>query len=352
MLVDCFVNEKYITTPPYTGINLIKQDLLNHKALVVLENGEYIGALTIADLVQRPHNLVIDCLSEKPLINNDLSVENALKIMSEKSIDVLPVQKNNRFIGLLFKNDLIYYLLSNKNKHESTEISSNKLNNSTLFSVIAHDLKSPFNTLIGYSKLLNQSVNDLNVDEIIEISENINIVSQNAYNLLENLLNWFMMQKKQLVFYSSQFNMKDIVEFTIKYMELFAIQKGLKLINNVPGNVIVNADKNMISTVLRNLLSNAIKYTQEGGTIEISYREYKLYHQILVNDSGVGMSKIQISNLFKPINSELGTDKERGTGFGLLICKEFVNKHGGEIKVKSTVNKGSTFMFTLPNNKM
>jgi signal transduction histidine kinase len=221
-----------------------------------------------------------------------------------------------------------------------------------LFSIIAHDLRSPFNTILGYSEELIENVKDNDSTESEKFSVIINSSAKNTLTLLDNLLNWAKSQIGQSIFNPRRINLASTIQEIIAISSPTAKIKNIS-INYIPSdNTEVYADINMLKTVLRNLLSNAIKFTNIGGKVNIWAIQYQNHVEITVSDNGVGMNKETINKLFK-IDSNYttkGTAKEGGSGLGLVLCKEFVEKHGGKIWVESEEGKGSDFKFTLPNS--
>jgi PAS domain S-box-containing protein len=217
------------------------------------------------------------------------------------------------------------------------------------FSIVAHDLKNPFNALLGASEALNEGINEFNEEEIKHLSNMVNKSAKNAYALLENLLEWSRSQLGRLKFEPTDLNLRDITYESLKAIEVQAHNKRIKLINNTK-SINVFADPNLLQTIIRNLLSNAIKYTNQGGTVTIGSTQTNGYIEVSVTDTGVGMPQEATEKIFKIDTkySTPGTAKESGTGLGLILCKEFVEKHGGQIWVESEVGKGTTFTFTLP----
>ncbi|MBU8892146.1 MAG: hybrid sensor histidine kinase/response regulator [Bacteroidales bacterium] len=233
-----------------------------------------------------------------------------------------------------------------------------KLLNATkdkFFSIIAHDLKSPFSALLGFSELLLENHAIYNDAEREEYIKYINDGSIKTYKLLENLLTWAQSQTGRIKFTPEKINITALINEIILLLKETAGNKEIKLILNTENNLLVNADKNMIETVIRNLVSNAIKFTPKGGDITIKSRTItdennQRLAEISVNDRGVGISPEIQYKLFKITEnvSTKGTEKEPGTGLGLILCKGFVEKHGGRIWVESEVGKGSIFLFTVP----
>jgi len=220
------------------------------------------------------------------------------------------------------------------------------------FSIIAHDLKSPFNSILGFSGLLSEQLKEKDYENIDEYANLIKQSSQNAYDLLMNLLEWARSQTGKLEFSPEYFEMVVFVNQTILPFNNLAAQKSIVIKTDLPNMLPVYADKHMVSTVIRNLISNAIKFTRPGGAITIKAKKQHNEILISVSDNGVGISKNRTENLFRidQNTSTAGTANEQGTGLGLILCKEFVEKHKGRIWVESEENSGSTFTFTLPQH--
>ncbi len=219
-----------------------------------------------------------------------------------------------------------------------------------LFSVVSHDLKNPFNSLLGNSDFLLEVYNDMEDDERLEIIKNIRSASRKAYNLLEELLKWVASQRGRLKINKEVFNLTEEAEHAIYIAEESAETKDIELKIEAPKSILVNADKNMIASVIRNLLINAIKFSKKHSSIYIFIRQAGEEVTLSVKDNGIGMSKEEVSQLFKIVAgiSKSGTENEKGTGLGLILCKDFVEKNEGKIEVESEPEKGSVFRFTLP----
>jgi PAS domain S-box-containing protein len=300
------------------------------------------------------------------------------------SLLLIPIKVRERTIGLLQLNDKKPYRLtpefisffeeiastlgiaysrivneskskSAKEKAEESELQLQQLNSTKdkLFSVIAHDLKNPFNTILGYSKLLKENFKKYEPEKVEKYLESINSSAQGTLTLLENLLDWAKAQTGQLVFNPSNLSLKLILN------EIVAIQKPSAAIKNIslnyflPNELVVYADKEMLLAILRNMVSNAIKFTNFGGKIGIYGIEIQNNIEITISDNGIGISTENKQKLFNSDSNitTIGTAKEKGTGLGLVLCKEFVEKHGGRIWVESEPGKGSDFKFTLPMAK-
>ncbi len=217
------------------------------------------------------------------------------------------------------------------------------------FSIIAHDLKSPFNAIMGFSELLTDQIEVKDYEGIDEYAKIIGQSSQRAMDLLASLLDWSRLQTGRMEFNPENFELVDLIIENKVLLDDIATQKAITIKKTLPHNLAVFADKPMISTVLRNLISNAIKFTRQGGEIVISAEKRENEILVSVNDNGVGISPKRFKGLFRidESDSTTGTNNERGTGLGLILCKEFVEKHHGSIWAESEEGKGSTFYFTL-----
>jgi signal transduction histidine kinase len=218
------------------------------------------------------------------------------------------------------------------------------------FSLIAHDLRNPFNAVIGFSNLLRENINEFDINEISEYIGYINDSAINAYTLLGNLLDWARSQTNSIQFNPEAVNICEIIKSTLIILSGEATKKNIIINSSVSAECTVMADSNMVSAVLRNLISNAIKFTRPGGVIHLSSRMAGDKNEFTIADNGVGIQPQDIEKLFR-IDAKVytkGTSNESGTGLGLILCKEFVEKNSGTIRVESEHGKGSRFIFTLP----
>jgi PAS domain S-box-containing protein len=241
-------------------------------------------------------------------------------------------------------------LLLKERESQLRELNSTK---DKLFSIIAHDLRGPFNAIIGLSELLIKKSKDFEVTKTEKYLGIINTTAENTLILLDNLLDWANSQTGKNIYKPEKTNLGAIIS------EILEVSKSIAKIKNISLNYIqtddveVYADVNMLKTILRNLISNAIKYTHSNGEISISAAKNQNNIEITVSDNGVGISEETRDKLFE-IDSNItttGTADEKGSGLGLILCKDFVEKHGGKIWVKSELGKGSAFTFSLPFRK-
>lgn len=223
------------------------------------------------------------------------------------------------------------------------------------FSIIAHDLRNPMSVLMSSTDFLSKSVDLMTQSEIIDLISDLNKTSKSLYDLLENLLTWARSQSGKIDYNPEEFDLSELATAVVYTLGINAENKNIELKSDISQFTFVKADYNMISTVLRNLVSNAIKFTSEFGKIHISAKvkneENKKMTEISISDSGIGISQKDLQKLFKldTAHTTIGTGQEKGTGLGLILCKEFVEKHGGSIKAESQEGKGTVFIFSLPS---
>lgn len=217
------------------------------------------------------------------------------------------------------------------------------------FRIIAHDLKNPFHSILGLSELLITNLLSSNINEIKQMATMINKSTEDAYKLLENLLSWSMSQTNSITFNPQKISTHNILTEAININHSTAKAKNISVFHDVDKSTIIYADINMLGAILRNLISNAIKFTDMHGKIQISVEQNSHETQFSVRDTGIGISENIINKLFK-IEEKMSyhsTTVRTGTGLGLLLCKEFVDKHNGKIWVESELGIGSDFKFTI-----
>lgn len=253
------------------------------------------------------------------------------------------------------RGNLLKELLRAKENAEESESKLKELNanKDKILSIIAHDLRSPFNGILGFSELLILNINKFEISESEKYLEIINSSAKNTLILLDNLLNWAKSQTNQINFNPQKIALSSIIQEIIEISNSQATVKNISLNYSQSDEIEVYADKNMLMIILQNLTSNAIKFTKTGGHINVVGKLEQNWVEITISDNGIGMKKEIIKKLFdfSTNSTSLGTANEKGSGLGLVLCKEFINKHGGVIWVESEDGKGSDFKFTLPLNK-
>jgi two-component system sensor histidine kinase/response regulator len=218
------------------------------------------------------------------------------------------------------------------------------------FSIIAHDLRSPFASLLGFAEYLHNEFSNLNHSELQDGFENIYKSVRNGFNLLDNLLQWSRVLTNKLEFNPVEIKLLESINAVLSTYEIIANKKGIQFIVDSEENLTVIADNNMFETILRNLISNAIKFSEPGSKIWISANKMERRINIIVEDQGVGMSKEEQQNIFSISKNKtsLGTLGEEGTGLGLVLCKQFIELNKGELSFESEKDVGTKFIFSLP----
>jgi len=266
--------------------------------------------------------------------------------------------RKTRFIdseGKKYRGGVIHDITERKKSEVSLKESEQQLKelNTTkdkLFSIIAHDLRTPFTNIIGLTGLLID--NSIDFEESEKYIKILNSSAKNTLILLDNLLNWAKSQTGQLIFKPEKIIISNVIQEIIALNKLHADTKSISVSYTSSNDLEVFADVNMLRTVLRNLISNAIKFTNTGGHVNIKSILKNNHVEISISDNGIGMNEEKHKFLFEIISNTttLGTANENGSGLGLVLCKEFVNKNGGTIWAESEEGKGSCFKFTLPLN--
>jgi len=274
--------------------------------------------------------------------------------------------------SLIFRNGIpagVQCVFSDVTKRKEASLALERYNASLLelnktkdkfFSIIAHDLRNPFSSLIGFSEMLLEDLDKSSKDEIRESLKIIYSVAKHSFNLLENLLTWSRMETGHMPFMPDRVILNDAIDDVVNVLFSLAYRKKIDINNLVEPGFLLSADKNMLNIILNNLILNAIKFTPMGGEIKIYAKPYLSESEsdqdfivISVADTGIGMNAETIEKLFTPnrLVSNPGTDKEPGTGLGLLLTSEMIEKHGGRIMVESSPGKGSVFSFLIPAYK-
>ena len=333
--IDC--NENYLKISGYTEADLLGKTSLDiniwespaerQEVVRIIEEKGYCENHEI--LFRRKDGEIITGLLSAKLMNLK-GVPHVISVTR----DISERKKTEQEINL--KNEELHKLNAEKDK---------------FLSIIAHDLKSPFNSIVGFSELLVDKANNNDLEEVKVFADTILKSSQRVMDLLTNLMIWSLSQTGRMNFNPEYFDLVSLIDENIQLFYDIADQKKISISREIEGNISVFADGDMISTVMRNLISNAIKFTAPGGSIILSAVEVQNEIKVSVKDNGVGISKASVEKLFRIDEnfSTRGTQNEQGTGLGLILCKEFIEKHGGTIWVESEPGKGTIFFFTVPN---
>lgn len=334
-----FVNKK---AEKYFG--KAKNEIIGKKCVEIIGNTAY----------EKGYPYVVKALNGKIMTyeNQFINLEGEIDFMQ---IYVAPYYQNKEIIGAFVLSVNITSLkqaemLIQQQNHELIQLNTDK---DRFISILAHDLRSPFNGILGLIDLLINSFKEYDAETIEMQLSLIQKSANQAFNLLGDLLNWAIAKSSKQIFNPRQLNFHETCEEVINIIHELSEAKKIEIRNLVNKEIMVNADADMLKTILRNLILNAVKFTNSNGKIEINAIHTNNEILITTKDSGVGISKLQLQKLFSidEVNSTKGTKGEKGSGLGLLLCKEFVEKHGGKIWAESELGKGSEFKFTLPLDK-
>ncbi len=236
-------------------------------------------------------------------------------------------------------------------RKSEANLKKNNAEKDKFFSIIAHDLRGPFNGFLGLSKMMAEELPTLTVEQVQRMASGMRNSAANLYNLLENLLEWSRLQRGITPFEPEPFLLMSMMAESMRPVMDSANKKEIEISYEIPADLEVFADKYMLASTIRNLASNAVKFTRKGGKVTISAKPAPGHSvEISVRDTGIGMSPQMVAGLFRldVKSNRKGTDNEPSTGLGLLLCKDFVEKYGGKLWVKSEEGKGSVFYFTIP----
>jgi PAS domain S-box-containing protein len=307
--ISAVLNQIYLTQKPYT---------YNSK-FISKDGNEYWSQSNITPILNSKNEIV-----NLVLIDSDIT---ELKLADSR------IKKQNKEI-----------------KAKSQELKETNATKDRLFSIIAHDLKNPFHSILGFTEILQKKYKDVEREKLKEMLEMIGVSTRSAYQLLENLLDWARTQSGNISFKPAMVNLKEIVEESASLLSLQASNKKITFNYEIENSIEAYADRNMLTTVIRNLASNAIKYSSENGSVIFNCTSDGITSTIEVIDSGIGISEEKIKDLFQldKVKSTAGTAGESGTGLGLIVCEEFIRMNKGSISASSIQGKGSTFAVTLP----
>jgi len=235
-------------------------------------------------------------------------------------------------------------------KLKNEELGKTNAEKDKFFSIIAHDLRSPFTGFLGFTDLLKKDLHNMSISELQKIADRLNNSANKLFGLLTNLLEWSIAKRGLTAFNPVRLSLKNILEENIKIFNETVSKKGIEIEESIPEDLFVMADKSMLETIIRNVVSNALKFTKKGGRLAISAIKSEDKVVISVKDTGIGMSNELMNDLFKidKRTNRIGTDNEPSSGLGLLLCKEFIEMHKGKIWIVSEEEKGSEIVFSLP----
>jgi signal transduction histidine kinase len=339
---------------------------------------DYKKALEFKDLFQAIHDFIqheksehqiLETQNRYTLTKKEIQIDKLESDRVQRELELETQKKIQNFLiviivlGVIISLLGIYlYLMKRKSnlelkaandevKEKNIELLNLNATKDKFFSIISHDLKGPLNSLTSFSGLLINHLDSLSKEEIQMLAKDLDKSLKNLFTLLENLLEWSRSQTGNIEFTPVAFDLAAVLQQNKDLLNAQAQNKKITILSEANTEIIVHAHQQSVNTVVRNLLSNAIKFTPEGGVIALVLQQTDKEVLVSVSDTGVGMSDEVMDKLFRidSKHSTQGTAKEKGTGLGLILCKEFIEKNGGRIWVKSEIGKGSVFSFTLPN---
>jgi len=295
---------------------------------------------------------IVVMTTKKPCFNVQHAIENAEGVRTILSINAAPLlNEKDDFEGMIASiEDITIQKKSDiKIQQQNEKLTELNATKDKFFSIIAHDLKSPFNSILGFCELLISDIDSYDKEVIKEYVSYIDTTANQTYKLLENLLLWSRIQRGLAIPDLQAINLKSIAYSIELLMTNIAMTKKIKLQNNIKSDIYVECDVEMTNTILRNLISNALKFTRPGGSVTMDAQQQNSEIEVRITDTGVGIDGEKIPYLFliEKNTSTPGTDNESGTALGLPLCKDLVEKQAGKIWVESELGKGSTFCFTL-----
>ena len=266
-------------------------------------------------------------------------------IWFEATSALFPIKLSGKKCVVIAAHDITY---RKKAEHDLKELNATK---DKFFTILAHDLRNPFGALLSFSKILLEDLERNDISDSIRLAKYINTSAELIFDLLENLLQWARSQTGRLEYKPQKIILSDLVNNVVQLHQSQACNKQITLTSKLQESLVVKADMNLLNTVMRNLISNAIKYTPPDGNVWVEVSKIPGFVQVTVVDTGVGIPPQGIAKLFRidTMYSTVGTGSEKGTGLGLILCKEFIELQGGTIRVESELGKGTKFIFTIPD---
>lgn len=334
MLIQELVRKDFKTVKPYQGIRTIKNDLATKNALVVMEEGKYLGLLTPRDVIVKAHNLVIDCVLPKPSISSKDFLENTLSLMVSESTEALSVVDDGVFVGVVYKTDLM--LLLNKINLERQE----------QIRTIVHDLRNPIANIAGLTEMLKFNL-EKDKQELVGYAED---ACDFANAIIDDLLMSSEMEENVSSLSKQKTDIIQLLKSCLHNISGSALVKNIEIkdeLLDISFPIKLNSLK--FRRAILNILSNAIKFTPEGGNIRVSASIKAKKITIAIADSGIGIPKSLHPIIFEKFTKakRQGTNNEKTTGLGMYISKQLIEQHNGKIWFESEINKGTTFFIRL-----
>lgn len=353
MSLKRFVSQNYHLANPWQGTDDVRAVVLSGKPVVVKDEEKFWGVLSLLDLASRPHKLVADVLTTKPAIDLLAPAQETLLLMMQHNYDYLPVMHAGEFMGIVERAVLVSDCLSNGTDWHSKQdriIELEKILSikDKFLLILGHDIRNLFSQVLGSLELLQQQHNQLDEGKLNTLLRLSKKSAEQVNTVFDNIIQWSKAGAGQLPFNPKSLSLLENIQKVTGQFQLASRTKGVTLRCHLEADITVMADPNMLTCILLNLVYNALKFTPQGGMVLINAENVEDKVVVMVSDNGVGISPEQKKNVFLRPHSTPGTQRETGSGIGLILCKEFVEKHGGEIWLESELGMGTQVKFSLP----
>lgn len=350
MTVINHLTSSYAIAHPYEGTYYYKDRLITGEPIVIEDNHHFVGLLTYQDLLINPHKIIVDTVTPKQPVDLHEDARSVLLSMCQLNADHLPVFEKGNFSGIVSRKKLFFDLYLNKNQNDTTYsqgLCEELATKNKFLALFGHDLKNLFNQVLGGLELLESGNESIEGNDRMKMLLTMSRKSaQQIYSVFDNMLTWARLGSSQLTMHPERISIKETFDNILRNFQLASTLKEISLENLMQSDFEIYSDRNMLNCVLTNLVNNAVKFTPPKGRIWLEARKEGNLAKISISDSGLGISQEVRESLFNP--QTYITSDEAGTGIGLLICKEFMDRHNGTISISSDVGLGTSIMLSFP----
>lgn len=351
------INKEFQVAKPTDDIGLFKEMLLGGKPLVVKDSDAFKGIVTAKDLMFNPDKNLESIIRPMPMLQADEGSLSALLFMVNNSYEYLPVFQEGGFLGIVSQKMLLLNFMEKYQENSLRDgVSESILDlkkeltlKNKFLALLGHDIKNLFMQVLGSLDLLDsrlRNLDDIKIQSVLHLAKKS---AEQVHNAFDGMLLWAQLSTGQLPFRPEQLLLGEQIAKIIEQFHLAGNVKNIAIRGEAEDGDEVYADPNMLGCILMNLVYNAIKFTPSGGEILIRGTQHEGFTEITVQDNGVGMTQQQKSQIFKGSLHTLGTQEETGSGIGLIICKDFVEKHGGTISLDSNTGSGTRVLLRFPH---
>lgn len=356
MSIERFLVKTYHQANPWQGIADVRALVLSGKPVVVKEAERYIGILDVHDLAGRPHRLIADVVSAKPAVPLTASMPEALNLMMQNNHEHLPVMQDGEFKGVIGRTALIKEYMdvvtpAANEQDRIIELEKILSIKDKFLLILGHDIRNLFSQVLGSLELLQHKHHQLDEGRLHALLRLSKKSAEQVSTVFDNIIQWSKAGTGQLPFNPQPVSLLESIRKVTAQFQLASRTKGITLKSHLESDNLVLADPNMLTCILLNLVYNAIKFTPQGGNVLINAEQLDNHVVVMVSDSGIGIPPDRKQKLFLRPQSTQGTEQESGSGIGLILCKEFVEKHGGQIWLESELGMGTQVKFSLPQHQ-